>query len=89
MSTTMTTIAVSSDTAQLILDLQERANEKGILLEELLRSVSERFSLSPETFLTPAQKTAAWEAWAKSHSFNQAVIHDDRRKILYSDEGEK
>ena len=86
MSTTMTTIAVSSDTAKLILDLQERANEKGILLEELLRSVSERFSLSPETFLTPTQKA---EAWAKSHSFNQAVIHDDRREILYSDEGEK
>lgn len=89
MSTTMTTIAVSSDTAQLLLDLQERANEKGILLEELLRSVSERFSLSPETFLTPTQKAEAWEAWAKSHSFNQAVIHDDRREILYSDEGEK
>ncbi len=86
MNTTLTTIAVSPDTAKIILDLQARANEKGILLEELLQTVSDRLSLNPETFLTPTQKAEAWEVWAKSHSFNEAVILDDRRESLYSDE---
>ena len=80
MSTTLTTITVSPDTAKIILDLQARASEKGIPLEELLRSVSEQFPL------TPLQKAENWEAWANSHSFNQAVIPDDSREALYSDE---
>ena len=84
----MTTIIVSPDTAKIILDLQEQATEKGILLEELLRSVSERFARSPESFLDPLQKAEAWENWANSHSFNQAIIHDDSRESLYSNENE-
>lgn len=80
MSTTQTTITVSPDTAKIILELQARASEKGILLEELLRSVAERFALSP------LQKAEEWEAWAQGHSFNQAVIPDDSREALYSDE---
>jgi uncharacterized protein YcaQ len=84
----MTTITVSPDTAKIILDLQEQATEKGILLEELLRSVSERFARSPETFLSPQRKAEAWENWANSHSFNQTVINDDSRESLYSNENE-
>ena len=80
MSTTRTTITVTPDTAKILLDLQAQASKKGIPLEELLRSVSEQFSL------TPLQKAENWEAWANSHSFNQTVMHDDSREALYSDE---
>ena len=55
MSTTLTTITVTPDTAKILLNLQARASEKGIPLEELRRSVSEQFSL------TPLQKAAIWE----------------------------
>jgi hypothetical protein len=84
----MKTITVSSDTAKIILDLQQRATEKGVLLEELLRTVSERFARSPESFLNPLQKAEAWENWANSHSFNQAIIQDDSREELYSNNSE-
>ena len=80
MSTTLTTITVTPDTAKILLNLQARASEKGIPLEELRRSVSEQFSL------TPLQKAAIWETWANNHSFNQAVIPDDSRETFYSDE---
>ncbi len=86
MSTPLTTITVSPDTARIILDLQEQVSKKGIRLEEFLRSVAERFSVSPETFLTASQKAEAWESWANSHSFNQTVLSDDSREILYSEE---
>ncbi len=79
MSTTRTTITVTPDTAKILLDLQAQASKKGIPLEELLRSVSEQFSL------TPLQKAENWETWANNHSFNQAVIPDDSREALYSE----
>ena len=80
MSAILTTITVTPDTAKIILDLQARASEKGIPLEDLLRSVTAQLSL------TPLQKAENWEAWANSHSFNQAVMHDDSREALYSNE---
>jgi hypothetical protein len=39
---------------------------------------------APQQQLSPAEKAAAWEEWAKSHSDNRVIV-DDSREAIYQD----
>jgi hypothetical protein len=49
--------------------------------KQVIDLIDELFEKRP---LTPTEKAEAWEAWARSHSDNRAIV-DDSREAIYED----
>lgn len=49
--------------------------------KQVVDLINELFEKRP---LTPKERAEAWEAWARSHSENRAIV-DDTREAIYED----
>lgn len=53
---------------------------------DIIDSQTHARQLRSQAELSPHEKARKWEEWAASHSFNQAVILDDSREVIYGNE---
>lgn len=76
---------VRPETAERIAAL---AKEKGLSVDEYLRSLLPNGSAQPEeNVLTPEERANLWLEWVASHSV-KGVIADDSRESIYTREDE-
>jgi hypothetical protein len=90
MNSSMTTIQVSVETAEVLKMIQAEADARQLPLDVYLRTLAERVNgaAEPTAELSSQEKVRLFREWAAGLDPNTPVVLDDSREAIYAD-GEK
>jgi hypothetical protein len=91
MNSSMTTIQVSVETAEVLKMIQAEADARQLPLDVYLRTLTERANGEPEkeAGLSPQEKARLWREWVERNAVNSPYHVDDSRESIYAEREDK